>query len=796
MHNDPVRAEGAPGRLYAKVEENMAAPAIELAICSAREDEDDEKRLLQQLLMQLSTLQRAGFVHIWNEQKILAGTPYAREIEERLDEAGIILLIASAGFIASDYCYEKLLPHALARHNDDSARVLTVLLHPCSWRDTDLKQFPVLPTNHEAISDSDHWPNPHKAMLNVNEGVRRVAIELQVSALAKLGQECIWTSKFDEALSIYKEALALSERYKDEVVIPPSVLARLYQGKGSALMSPRLIAVLPEDKQKALQAFEQAAQLDPTLAYSHEQKGTLLYQLERYEEALPALDAAIRLGEETRKKGIPVPVSPFTTKYNVLLRLGRADEAQAFYLQELKGSFPTLPVHKQAAELFEQAGKYERALEALELAYTSPTNFSIVQDETYYKTKARLLEHLVRYEEALAVLSDYEQLLVRGQRSDVPSWVKEDRPEPKEALAFCSLHKGLLLELLGRDCEALGAFDQVVETLPDSYEAQFGRQRVYERLARQAEKQTKGYIGRFRAARTWKSHHKGPVCCLACSPDGRFFASGGEDEVGDGIVTLWDLSSGQEICTLHGHTKRIECLAFSPNGILYSGSSDATVAAWSRWLSESRWKIAGGWKCPSGVLSLAISPGGHFLASGSADGMVRLYNRSSGKELHAWPGYTQRSSPVRTVAFSPDGFLLSGSEYGTISLFKNIPGEEISSTHDHLPVLSSVFGGLEGMPFIGRRDGAIVFYDFSLQEYPDVGGWHEGAVTGLVCPSDRRFLVSGSLDGTLQLWRVASFAPMQTLEHGSPIHSLALSPDGYTLVSGGEDGTLKLWRLQ
>src|SRR5581483_1093750 len=631
MHNYIVRAKTAQDRTHVRNEKSMAAPAIQLAICYARDDADDPKKLFQQLRKQLCSLERNELIRIWNDHKILAGTPYADDIESHLNGAGIILLVASASFIASDYCYEKELPRALARHKNGTACVLTVLLHPCYWQDTDLRQFPILPDNRQPISDTEHWPNPDKALLNITEGIRRVAIEAQVMELARLGQKHIWAGEHDQALEICNQALALNEQYRYEVSVSSQTLARLYQSQGTALTHagysfPPLSLSL-ERKQEALEAFEQAVRLDPTLAFSHEQKGTLLYQLGRCEEALPALNEAIRLGEEAIKQGAIVPISPFYTTFQVLHQLKRTDEALAFYLQELRNSFPGLPIHQQAAELFEQAGKYEQALAAHERAYPLPLCGGSPQtrDHTYYQVKARLFACLERYEEALAVLVEWEQ------NSEV---FIQYQAEAQDAAASFYLKKALILELLGCDREALAAFDAVITKQPDSGQAHFGRQRIYERMAWQAEGQARRaeYRGAFRSVHTWKGHN-GAVHTIACSPDGQLFASSGGNDLEKHIIKLWDLSSGQMQAQFYGHAREVTSLAFQSDGTLVSGSFDGTIRLWNvaNGLEIRRCNCS-----PSDMVSLAISPDNQQVATSDRSGYISLRNLA-GRILRSWP---------------------------------------------------------------------------------------------------------------------------------------------------------------
>lgn len=104
--------------------------AISMFISYAHEDEP----LLRQLETHLSLLKRQNLVAAWHDRQIPAGTDWAGEIDARLEQASIILLLVSADFLASDYCYEVEMKCALERHEAGQARVLPIALRPTDWQ--------------------------------------------------------------------------------------------------------------------------------------------------------------------------------------------------------------------------------------------------------------------------------------------------------------------------------------------------------------------------------------------------------------------------------------------------------------------------------------------------------------------------------------------------------------------------------------------------------------------------------------------------------------------------------------
>src|SRR6266516_1936823 len=105
-------------------------PAITVFISYAHEDE----ALLQQLHTHLSSLTRQGLIATWYDRQLVAGTDWAGEIDAHLEQASIILLLVSADFIASRYCYEVEMKRALERHKAGQARVIPIALRPADWK--------------------------------------------------------------------------------------------------------------------------------------------------------------------------------------------------------------------------------------------------------------------------------------------------------------------------------------------------------------------------------------------------------------------------------------------------------------------------------------------------------------------------------------------------------------------------------------------------------------------------------------------------------------------------------------
>ena len=96
----------------------------EILCCYAHEDQ----KLLNKLKAHLKPLQRQGLIDVWHDRDISAGTEWEQEIIKHLNEAQIILLLVSADFMSSEYCYSIEMKKAIEKHERGEARVIPVIL--------------------------------------------------------------------------------------------------------------------------------------------------------------------------------------------------------------------------------------------------------------------------------------------------------------------------------------------------------------------------------------------------------------------------------------------------------------------------------------------------------------------------------------------------------------------------------------------------------------------------------------------------------------------------------------------
>jgi WD40 repeat protein len=251
--------------------------------------------------------------------------------------------------------------------------------------------------------------------------------------------------------------------------------------------------------------------------------------------------------------------------------------------------------------------------------------------------------------------------------------------------------------------------------------------------------------------------------------------------------------------TLVGHSQRVWSVAFSPDGQwLASGSEDNTMRLWEVETGQQVRTFAGH---ASSVYSVAFSPDGRLLASGSADHTVRLWEVDTGRQVRTLEGHTES---VYSVAFSPDRRLLaSGSWDNTVRLWEVETGRQVRTLEGHTGSVHSVAFSPDGRLLVsGSADNTMRLWEVETGRETRILEGHTGWVHGLALSPDGRWLASGSGDDTVRLWEVETGSELRKLEgHTTSVNMVAWSSDGSLLISRpnnsptnkGLDGAVHFW---
>jgi WD40 repeat protein/DNA-directed RNA polymerase subunit RPC12/RpoP len=200
--------------------------------------------------------------------------------------------------------------------------------------------------------------------------------------------------------------------------------------------------------------------------------------------------------------------------------------------------------------------------------------------------------------------------------------------------------------------------------------------------------------------------HEGEVFACAYSSDGAFVLSGGWD----GILRLWDATTGESRVAVSASPKPLSCCTCSPDGL--------------RWLA------------------------------GSMEGILGIWDAVSQQPLQTFVAHTR---PISSIAFAPDGQSLVTTGWDRQIIVRKVGNE---------------------------REGRTL-------------GTHDDIVAGCCFTLDGKQLISWSYDGKVKLWDLQMSRELATfVGHTDRIVCAALSPDGRYLLSGGRDATVRLWDLE
>jgi len=176
----------------------MVSESIKVFFSYSHKDEE----LRDKLEEHLACLKREGVIQSWYDRQIEAGTEWAKQIDVRLDKFDIILLLISASFINSDYCWGIELEQSMKRHEAGEACVIPVILRPVSWKKAPFGKLQALPKDAKPV---ETWNNLNEAFVSVTEGIRIAAENLLKQRQQKLRQQEIvrtqYLKKVEEVLS-------------------------------------------------------------------------------------------------------------------------------------------------------------------------------------------------------------------------------------------------------------------------------------------------------------------------------------------------------------------------------------------------------------------------------------------------------------------------------------------------------------------------------------------------------------------------------------------------------------------
>ncbi len=273
-------------------------------------------------------------------------------------------------------------------------------------------------------------------------------------------------------------------------------------------------------------------------------------------------------------------------------------------------------------------------------------------------------------------------------------------------------------------------------------------------------------------------------CCY--STNGQWFAVANSND-----VIVHNGKTLKTAMTLTGHTEYVRSIAFSPDGNkIASGSADHTIRLWDHMSGLTMHTLTGHNDL---VMSVVFNPNGKQIVSGSFDKTIRIWDCLTGLAHQVLIAHT---GIVSSVVFSPDGkYLASGSFDNTIRLWDPIQGQTIQILMGHSENVNSIAFSPDSLSIIsGSDDQTCRLWDLKSEQTTQILSGHGSDINSVIFSPDGTQMASASSDGTVRLWDRLSGQTDQILKgHKAEVHTVVFSPDGKQIVSGGAEGKIRFW---
>ncbi len=249
-----------------------------------------------------------------------------------------------------------------------------------------------------------------------------------------------------------------------------------------------------------------------------------------------------------------------------------------------------------------------------------------------------------------------------------------------------------------------------------------------------------------------------------------------------------------EDALLDRHRAAVRCLDVSPDGLLLAtGSDDGLVKLWSAANGGLLATLTGH---DDSVRAVVFSPDGTWLASAGKDLIVRVWDVAARKERFALEGHDDY---VTTLDFSPDGRALASSGFdGTIVVWDPATGRPLTKWDAHDEAVWSIAYSPDGKLLASGGEGEAIKLWKPRSDRPAeyAGSIKDETVWSLAFSPDGKTLAASGNGSAIRLFDVATRRRRALLEgHTSAVRSVRFSADGKTLVSAGWDKTIGIWNV-
>ena len=486
--------------------------AVKIIFCYAREDE----LLLEKLKAHLAPLQHQGYIDMWHDRNISAGTEWEHAIDEHLDTAQLILLLISSDFLASKYCYSVEMQKALDRHEAGSAKVIPIILRSVYWQIEPLRKLQALPTDAKAITS---WYNLDEAFLDVTAGIQNVVKELSTPS-PKVSLDMPKSE-----LTVPIQDIPIREPQRPVPSFAPEALTLLgtLTGHSDAVLS---IAISPDGQTLV------SGSSDETIKLWHLPDRQLLYTFEGHSGIVESV--TIGPDGQTFASG----------SFDGTIKLWNLRTKKFLYtLGKHSDSVTSVAISSDGKIL--ASGSFDGTMKLWNLP-TKKLSGDLVQQRSPRKLFDILTDH--SFNVLSVAISPDGQILASGDsESTIKLWNLQTIQQVGTLEGHSSIVNSVAINPDGQIL-ASGSDDKTIILWNIA-----NRQRLHE---------LKG--------------HTESVVSVAVSPNGQILATGSKDKT----IKIWYLHTGELHCTLENSVPVWSVVFSPQELILASGGSDGTIKIW------------------------------------------------------------------------------------------------------------------------------------------------------------------------------------------------------------------------
>ncbi len=220
---------------------------------------------------------------------------------------------------------------------------------------------------------------------------------------------------------------------------------------------------------------------------------------------------------------------------------------------------------------------------------------------------------------------------------------------------------------------------------------------------------------------------------------------------------------GKLFYTYKRHSDNVNTLAWSPDGkYIASGSGDETVQVWNSSDGKQVYTHPGPARAwwdwgKRAIQALAWSPDNQYIASAGTDGTVQVWKATDRKQIYLYKGHSS-GERINALAWSPDGKrIASGSADDTVQVWDALDGKNVYTYHGHSEDINALAWSPDGKRIAsGSADDTVQVWDAQTGSHEQTYTRHHDDVTSVKWSPNGEYIASGSKDGTVQVWDAAT----------------------------------------